>query len=766
MNKEIFSAMDKIINFLSEDEKWQMQPSTNRITQGLSMQAREESIRRNIIEALRGKDLYPAQLREIANHLIYERQLSQKKSAHTNALSFLGCLIAHFPFSMLPPLSSDESCWLHAKQLLSELDNKSSSTGNISFISMDSKIDSISESIRQLRTHGYQIPIFRGHPYPAKHDTEKFMREMKLLFASMGRNAVVFALSEIKNTLNRDTGLYEMNHPMPVHGPAPIQLPYGYLLNMSLAYLNANPIIDARASRQTWEEAKLLAAHFISTFELQIPDQIEQLNMHPFYFLRELVEIAQSITLIAPEQMKAREVLSLLRLIDDRLSVDDRSEAPKSLGKGYIGILDFIVNKTNEFPGCKFTTEEICAALCKQVNNSVLIDCLNNLSLDIDKINVDYPVSIPTDANSINAYQRPLVRSGNTYFFLDANLFSVGFYAVWLRTCLKNKRVIGKLYERHLAGIFENHHVRVLSNFVYTIPESASISNADKGECDFIIDTPSEIYFIEAKAKALSARCLSGDEAELLEDVKASLLKSSTQLLKHEVYLRQLKELRSTDGKVSVSLTPGKRVVKVCLSLFNRGRMHDSLVVSRILRAVQCLCLSPVSPKFRKAQSEFIDLCKHNIIKAAYHSQDEFLRSFLSTSLPQLLFLLDGTKKHEELVEELKTLLHLSSGTQNHFTDIALHRAIQQGTKHMTNQLSLQDILLRNAIRRAHASENGTQDKGSYYREDAAFFLKHEIVAEPVPGHAKWLRFVGFTPVGRMLYLDEKGSILERYKLP
>lgn len=79
----------------------------------------------------------------------------------------------------------------------------------------------------------------------------------------------------------------------------------------------------------------------------------------------------------------------------------------------------------------------------------------------------------------------------------------------------------------------------------------------------------------------------------------------------------------------------------------------------------------------------------------------------------------------------------------------------------MTNQQSLQDVLLRSAIRRAHASENGTQDEGSYYKEDATFFLKHGIIAEQVPGHSKWLRFVGFTSIGRKLYLDDNGSILD-----
>lgn len=84
----------------------------------------------------------------------------------------------------------------------------------------------------------------------------------------------------------------------------------------------------------------------------------------------------------------------------------------------------------------------------------------------------------------------------------------------------------------------------------------------------------------------------------------------------------------------------------------------------------------------------------------------------------------------------------------------------------MTNQQTLQDVLLRSAIRRAHASENGTQDEGSYYKEDATFFLKHGIIAESVPGRINWLRFVGFTPVGRQLYLDGTGSILERYNQP
>ena len=76
-----------------------------------------------------------------------------------------------------------------------------------------------------------------------------------------------------------------------------------------------------------------------------------------------------------------------------------------------------------------------------------------------------------------------------------------------------------------------------------------------------------------------------------------------------------------------------------------------------------------------------------------------------------------------------------------------------------------QMIMLKNAIRRAHAAINGHPDTGSYYGEaDRKFFAHQEVLSEPTPGRCHWLSFYGFSELGRKLYLNEDGGIREMYK--
>ena len=75
-----------------------------------------------------------------------------------------------------------------------------------------------------------------------------------------------------------------------------------------------------------------------------------------------------------------------------------------------------------------------------------------------------------------------------------------------------------------------------------------------------------------------------------------------------------------------------------------------------------------------------------------------------------------------------------------------------------------QMIMLKSAIRRAHAAINGHPDTGSYYGEaDRKFFAQQEILSMPTPGRCHCLSFYGFTELGRKLYLNEGGSIREAY---
>ena len=77
----------------------------------------------------------------------------------------------------------------------------------------------------------------------------------------------------------------------------------------------------------------------------------------------------------------------------------------------------------------------------------------------------------------------------------------------------------------------------------------------------------------------------------------------------------------------------------------------------------------------------------------------------------------------------------------------------------------IQMVMLKSAIRRAHAALNGHPDTGSYYKEsDRKFLAQQEVLFEPTLGKCNCLSFYGFTELGRKLYLNEDGSIREMYK--
>lgn len=681
MNKETDKSQDIIISFLSKDNEWSITPVAQVRSKKNQTESRKSTLEKHLVATLLGTEIFRHQYRRIQNHLLYEHILSGRQK-HRNAIIFLSWLTSFCPDCKFPMMTANKAKWQEAKKCIEELIPLSGINSPIPLQELNADITTRARAIISLREKGYVIPIQRGHPAPTSSDIAKFSTEMSRCFSIAGASGLDFVLGLMRHHWNAVTRRYVFCRQTVSLGDGVPQIPFGYLLNLALSYLSVAGRSSIKARTKALTAAVDLATVFFAMCEIQPFDRVAHEFRHEFEFIEEIREAAQFQLIFSPEQMPLEDAFAILSILVKH-SRTITSEAQYTTGLIYLSVMELILSKQDGRTSFFITKEDVVNSLSAQFDEHKLSKCLDQLSFDFREANKGYECSNPFDASKINYHSRPFIKSGNRLCFLDSNLFSAGFVNSWIRNCLKSFRHLGGLFECCFNDILQDSSVRFIPNFKYAIPKDESLDGeCVSGESDFIIDTESTLYIIEAKTKAIPLHkntIFAGNETLILDDLGKSIIDGLTQGLKTEYYLRKFKTLTDINTNKQITLSPNKRIMKAYLSLHDRGHLHDERTLSRILVALLHLFFTAPAGEslgdFLKSQENFIRYFKSDIISKVYHDERKLIRTFQSFSLSYMIFTLQRSANTSDFLSKLFSTSSVSFGNGDKILDLnALER--------------------------------------------------------------------------------------------
>ena len=125
-------------------------------------------------------------------------------------------------------------------------------------------------------------------------------------------------------------------------------------------------------------------------------------------------------------------------------------------------------------------------------------------------------------------------------------------------------------YKIDVGKNFESLLIKYLQNKNFIVHFGKYIDPNNK-ECDIVIEEDNAIIFCELKKKTITQKSLGGDQMQILIDLEEALLSSSEQLLYHELFLRENKQMRFINRTASNSILnyDNKKIIRISISLFD-----------------------------------------------------------------------------------------------------------------------------------------------------------------------------------------------------
>lgn len=281
-----------------------------------------------------------------------------------------------------------------------------------------------------------------------------------------------------------------------------------------------------------------------------------------------------------------------------------------------------------------------------------------------DQLNAEF--LHPTNAEKSSLHKKPLIwQPGNKVLLTSPSIGSIGFIEAMLGAIREidkqadNKT--GVAMESMLAEAFRRQGIEpTATSLKYEVGKQVF-------DCDLLVETQDTIIFFEVKKKSLTGPAMAGSPLNALIDICLAMVKAQTQLLHHELQLAVAGEITFENGLQLKS--GGRRVEKIAVTLLDWGGIQDRDVSDTLLKNLNGTSISADSATNwqKKKLIECNELLQLMTEQAKQLSQLQGERhpffDCLFLGMPQILFMLAGTKTAEEFVARLRTFQHTSVAT-------------------------------------------------------------------------------------------------------
>lgn len=432
------------------------------------------------------------------------------------------------------------------------------------------------------------------------------------------------------------------------------KIPLGFLLNLSVKYINSNS-----PNREAYDALIKKATNLAKLYDVQPHHRFEDILVSPIEIMTFLKRVALYDSLFKFPQFVHKHIPETILGIFNWISNETLTTYIEFNLEEYIKVISCLLQ----------TKMQIFSASNIQplgVSSKTVIIILNFMSTLHNEVNKSY--QLPLDYTKVNFYKNPLIKLDNgNFLLLNKTICSESFitsFALPLFKVVPNLgSKTGKAIETFLKNFLEKRNINSYRGEYKNF-------NKFTGDCDLILQNDETIIFIELKMKDLTYKAKSIDENSLFFDIINSLLYMHWQTGKHSLLLKKHNHISFIDG--SKLEQNNREIERIGITFSDYGSFQNTEVMQSILNAFLHISLSESTNKtkskeFKKAQ-KLISNLKECTKELNSISNSEKRLSFSDCNfinLSSFLTLAQKSKNEDELIQLLLKRKHMSYGTRD-----------------------------------------------------------------------------------------------------
>jgi hypothetical protein len=465
------------------------------------------------------------------------------------------------------------------------------------------------------------------------------------------------------------------------------QIPFGFLLNLSLKHLHEKPKIKNLQTQL--DEIVDLAIMIANSFGVQ------QYNFWEFHFqsgetiIQFYTDIVLWDTMFTIPQCRPSVALDICYNLFSFITDNDFQNALGFTRTDFLSVSSEVNNLvTNVYSPTIVYHSSICKSL-KQIDKGKIQTILDLLSHQSD-VNKKY--NLPSDYTSIDFWKKPLIKLGATKFLLMNKSWCAPNYFEAITSPLRTKfKSLKRDLDKELGEQLEIYLQHKLTTKGITITGGDYDVDGLHGECDLLIECEKAIILIEFKKKVLTGKAKSGVDIDLLIDLSQSILYAQVQAGRTEIILREKGSITLTEknGNTQTINLKDRHIERVALTQLEFGGFHDRSIFKHLLRALLTHSYETYSTdtktikkfdELKEKQAKWVEqynkLC---IIDTNYPKHAFFNCWFMS--LPQLLEVINLSFDNNSFYEILCKTKYVSFNTFDWYREFDISTHLEHGTK-------------------------------------------------------------------------------------
>lgn len=469
---------------------------------------------------------------------------------------------------------------------------------------------------------------------------------------------------------------------LPSLSPIVYDLPYNFLFNLALknsSSAGTSKYHNEVYFKETLDLASLFCYALYEVQTLSIWENIYHHDKDQLSYIRDLI-FRESIFDI--HQSSSKFIFSFIRFIRKKERAFDTKYSNDFLIVIYFLLKDAKSNQFRELnldsikKSCKYITPDISHILDK-------------ISISVREVNNGF--LSPTDYNKVNYWSFPLLKMDNgSYLMLPASILSrccLEAYLAHLREKIKDFDAwLGTVIEEFTYNLFNRKGIRVITGEFSFKSMSDGKEEKINGECDGLIEFDKEIILMEIKKKSLVRTSRSGDDAQILTDLGATLLASQVQGLKTQLAL-SMGDIVLTEKDHSETIQLNSRnIYRWTITMLPFGALQDKSTVEEILKIFtltdfeyylgdenQLTDSQKEMHRKKKKQIEKVSKLQYEFRK--YTEILKLKRPFIRISffdIEKIFYILRYGSSIDKIIEILSKLRHISFGTLDFYKELPL----------------------------------------------------------------------------------------------
>ena len=648
---------------------------------GLIFHKIEDYLYKIIQDSLIGDQLYKSQLFTLKDQLLLSHYIKDNQLQ-----PYLGILKIIIDATRLNDLDKpitklvsfeDDDKWCKAIQLAWDL-----ATINPKLIEHDlqntersyKRLFEIGQAAKYLQYQGCNINIKDGRIIVEESQEEKIANQIEndiKLLGGIEALRRLFKIIEPCYNINQDRYHLGVTLTSVPKFYSPL-IPISYLLNLCVKHPKRKILIAIENPDNTWIRILRNTVALTSASGVQPHNQFALYFQAPDTIVRFLQDLAVYDNLFCPNQLRPSDVPKVIRGLFSWLSDATYQILGWTPEQAAIVAEEILKLAKNKLYPITFQAKQLYESISK-IEKDIIDTILTIYSHEVDSINCDFQ-------------NKPLIKlNNNEYLLISASICSPAFYeSVTSEVRAKiDSKIDGKLGEKIEYFIKDEFSKRGIKFNCgkYGTPKKGMSPD----EIDILVETTDTLIFFEIKKKPLTKTAKTGSNLELFIDLSESLLKSQSQINKHEIYIRKNGNIPLENG--SICYLNNRSIARVSVTLLDFGSFQDRSIIFQFLenmlsielkltdQTIQSESLNKkiedLNENLRKFQHQFNELVQLD----SQRINNPFYECWF-LSVPQLLIILDNVNSSDDLKRELWRTRSISTSSLDFYKEYEYIRSL------------------------------------------------------------------------------------------